>query len=97
MGSSQPGEIRTQVKGGGKLEERVDGPPSGNCKPEPGIATLPGNDSVTAEREKLTLCWRYWPGASTGRSVVMRAKMPSASRTETERVIIQISPPPASK
>ena len=36
-------------------------------------------------------------GASTGRSVVMMAKIPSASRAGTERVIIQISPPPASK
>ena len=40
---------------------------------------------------------RYRVGASTGRSVVMMAKTPSASRTGTERVIIQISPPPASK
>ena len=39
----------------------------------------------------------YWVGASTTRSVVMMAKMPSASRTGTERVIIQTSPPPASK
>ena len=30
-------------------------------------------------------------GASTARSVVMMAKMPSASRTGTERVIIQTS------
>ena len=40
---------------------------------------------------------RYRVGASTGRSVVMMTKMPSASRTGTERVIIQISPPPSSK
>ena len=39
----------------------------------------------------------YWVGASTARSVVMMAKTPSASRTGTERVIIHISPPPASK
>ena len=36
-------------------------------------------------------------GASTGRSVVTMAKIPSPSRAGTERVIIQISPPPASK
>ena len=51
----------------------------------------------TRVREKLTLCGRYWAGASTGKSVVTRAKTPSASRTGTDRVIIQISPTPASK
>ena len=39
----------------------------------------------------------YHSGASTARSVVTTANMPSASRTGTERVTIQISPPPASK
>ena len=39
----------------------------------------------------------YWAGASTGRSVVTMAKIPSALRAGTARVIIQISPPPASK
>ena len=39
----------------------------------------------------------YPVGSSTMRSVVMMANRPSASRTGTERVIIQTSPPPASK
>ena len=37
------------------------------------------------------------PGSSTGRSVVTMAKTPPPSRAGTERVIIQISPPPSSK
>ena len=39
----------------------------------------------------------HWAGASAGRSVMTMANIPSTSRAGTERVIIQISPPPASK
>ena len=39
----------------------------------------------------------YRVGSSTGKSVVTMAKMSSPSHTGTDRVTIQISPPPASK
>ena len=49
---------------------------------------------LACPRTSLKNCYS---GASTGRSVVTIANMPLASRAKTERVIIQISPPPASK
>ena len=65
-------------------------PAYGRAAPACSWAATPGMGSDRNAR-------RYRAGSSTARSVVMMANIPSASRTGTERVTIQISPPPASK